>query len=139
MGVIYVDIRLSNAAKPDLEEMTVTALVDSGAIDLVIPEAIAAQLDLGDLTPRDVRLADGSRRTLRYVGPILVRAQGRDCMTCALVTGDQVLLGAIPMEAMDMIVHPRLQQLVPNPENPDLPGALLMAALRAKAAPREQV
>lgn len=138
MGVIYADIRLSNAAKPELEELTVTALVDSDAIDLVIPEALAAQLHLGDLTPREVRLADGRRRTVRYVGPVLVRAHGRDCMTSALVTGDQVLLGAIPMEAMDMIVHPRLQQLVPNPENPELPGALLMAAMRAEAASCEQ-
>lgn len=67
-----------------------------------------------------------SLRKFRYVGPVLVQAQGRDCMTAALVIGDQVRLGTIPMEAMDMIVHPRFQRLIPNPEHPDLPGAIVM-------------
>jgi clan AA aspartic protease len=125
MGIVYAEIRLANAGRPELEELTVDAVVDTGAIDLVVPARIAAQLQLRDLQSREVRLADGSTRTLRYVGPILVRAQGRDCMTAALVTGDQVLLGAIPMEAMDVIVHPRLQRLVVNPEHPELPGAIL--------------
>lgn len=126
MGIVYADIRLSNAGKPDVEELTVNAVVDSGAIDLVIPERVASLLQLTDLQCREVRLADGSLRKFRYVGPVLVRAQGRDCMTAALAMGDKVLLGAIPMEAMDMIVHPRFQRLVPDPEHPDLPGAIVM-------------
>jgi clan AA aspartic protease len=128
VGIVYADIRLSNAGRPEIEELTVNAVVDSGAIDLVIPEDVAAQLQLIDMQAREVKLADGTLRKLRYVGPILVRVQGRDCMTSALVAGDQVLLGAIPMEAMDMIVHPRFQRLMPNPEHPDLPGAIVMRA-----------
>ncbi|MEJ7667813.1 MAG: hypothetical protein WKH97_03570 [Casimicrobiaceae bacterium] len=38
--------------------------------------------------------------------------------------GDQVLLGAIPMETMDVIVHPRTQHLVPNPDNPNVPVSI---------------
>jgi clan AA aspartic protease len=116
MAIVYADVRLGNFGRPDLEEMTATAVVDSGAMDLVIPEHVALQLQLRDLRSREVTLADGSRRTLRYVGPVVVQAQGRDCVTGALVMGDRVLLGAIPLEAMDMIVHPREQRLIPNPE-----------------------
>jgi clan AA aspartic protease len=128
MAIVYADVRLSNFGRPDLEEMTVTAVVDSGAMDLVVPEHVAVQLQLRDLRSREVTLADGSRRMLRYVGPIMVQAQGRDCVTGALVMGDQVLLGAIPLEAMDMIVHPREQRLMPNPENPNVPGAMVKGA-----------
>ena len=128
MSIVYAEVRLSNAARPDLEEITVTAVVDTGAIDLIVPEHIAVQLQLTDLRPREVTIADGSRRQVRYVGPIRIDAQARDCMTAACVMGDQVLLGAIPLEAMDMIIHPRLQRLIPNPENPNLPGVIVKSA-----------
>lgn len=124
MGIIYTEVRLSNLARPDLEEISVIALADTGALDLVVPEHIAIQLHLIDITPREVTLADGTRRKVRYAGPIKVETQGRDCITAAAVMGDQVLLGSLPLEVMDMIIHPRLLKLVPNPENPNLPGFL---------------
>ena len=126
MGIIYADLRVSNFGHPELEDITVNALVDTGALDLVIPEHLAIQLRLSDLKPREVHLADGSRKLVRYVGPIKVEMMGRDCVTAAVVMGDQVLLGAIPMQAMDMIVHPRTEQLVPNPVSPNVPSFLAM-------------
>lgn len=124
MGIIYADLRVSNFSQPDLEEITVNALVDTGALDLVIPEHLAIQLRLSDLKPREVHLADGSRKLARYAGPIKVEMMGRDCVTAAVVMGDQVLLGSIPMQAMDVIVHPRSEQVVPNPESPNVPSFL---------------
>ena len=121
MGIIYADLRLSNFADPKLEEIDATALVDTGAIDLVIPEHVAIQLQLTDLKPREVLLADGTRHLARYVGPIKVELMGRDCVTAAAVMGDQVLLGAIPMEAMDLVVLPRTRRVAPNPESPNIP------------------
>ena len=121
MGIIYADLRLSNFGRADLEEITTNALVDTDVLDLVIPEHVAIQLQLKDLKPREVHLAAGSRKMVRYVGPIKVEMMGRDCVTAAAVMGDQVLLGAIPMEAMDMVVHPRSQQIGPNPESPNVP------------------
>ena len=130
MGIIYADLRISNFSHPELEEMTVNALVDTGALDLVIPEHLAIQLRLSDLKQREVHLADGSRKLVRYAGPIKVEMMGRDCVTAAVVMGDQVLLGAIPMQAMDVIVHPRTEQVVPNPESPNVPSFLAMGSRR---------
>ena len=124
MGIIYADLRVSNFGQPDLEEITVNALVDTGALDLVIPEHLAIQLRLSDLKPREVHLADGSRKLARYAGPIKVEMMGRDCVTAAVVMGDQVLLGSIPMQAMDVIIHPRSEQIVPNPDSPNVPSFL---------------
>lgn len=126
MGTIHAEVRVSNFAKPDIEEFTVSALVDTGALDLVIPEHLAIQLRLNDLKPREVHLVDGSRKLARCAGPIKVEMMGRDCVAAAVVMGDQVLLGAIPMQAMDLIVHPRSEQVMPNPESPNVPSFLAM-------------
>ena len=71
MGIIYADLRLSNMGKPELEAVTANAIVDTDAIDLVVPEHIAIQLQLTDLKPRELHLADGTRkmvpRTLQVV------------------------------------------------------------------------
>lgn len=121
MGIIYLDLRLSNFAHSDVQEIDAKSLVDTGAIDLIIPEHLAIQLKLKDLKPREVILATGNRQVVRYVGPVNGETLGRDCATAAAVTGDQVLLGAIPMEAMDLVIHPRTQQVAVNPESPNIP------------------
>jgi clan AA aspartic protease len=126
MGIVYQNIRLSNAAKPNLEEIDAKALVDSGAIDLCIPRHVAIQLKLETVEQREVTYADGRKEAVDYVGPVKVECFGRHAFTGAMVMGDVVLLGAIPMESMDLLVDPRRLQLIPNPENPNIPGALAM-------------
>lgn len=124
MGIVYQHIRISNAARPELEEYDAKALVDTGAIDLCIPRHVAIQLKLDAVEQREVTMADGRKDLVDYVGPIKVECFGRHAFTGAMVMGDVVLLGAIPMESMDVLVDPRRLQLVPNPENPNIPGAL---------------
>ena len=130
MGIVFTELPLGNFARPDLEEVTVEAVADTGAVDLVIPEHIAIHFQLTELQPREIRLADGIRELVRYAPPVKVQMMGRDCVTGALVMGDTVLLGAVPMEQMDVVVDPRTRRLIPNPENPNVPG---MVAYRAVA------
>jgi clan AA aspartic protease len=127
MGVIYQHIRLHNAARPEIEEVDANALVDSGAIDLCIPELVAKQLRLISIEQRVITVADGRKATVDYVGPIMVEVFGRRAFTGAMVLGDRVLLGAIPMQGMDVLIDPRRERLIPNPENPDVPGAMVMS------------
>lgn len=128
MGIVYADLRISNFSRPDLEEITVNAVAGTGAIELVIPEHLAIQLQLTELNPRELRLADGTRRVVRYAGAVKVQSMGRDCVTSAIIMGDQVLLGAVPMELMDLVVEPRTRRVVPNPENPNVPGFVVYRA-----------
>lgn len=126
MGIIYQQIRIANAAKPELEEVDAKALVDSGAMDLCIPPLVAKQLKLEPIEQRTLTVADGRKVPVDYVGPIKVEVFGRHAFTGGMVMGDRVLLGAIPMQAMDVIIDPRGEKLIPNPDNPDVPGALAM-------------
>ena len=120
MGLIRADIRLANFAKPDLDEIDAKALVDTGALHLCIPEHIALQLGLRIVEQREVRLADGAVRLVDYVAPVQIALLGRSCVTGALVLGDEVLLGAIPLEDMDLLVHPAQMCVVKNPRSPNI-------------------
>jgi hypothetical protein len=57
-----------------------------------------------------------------------IQFENRNCFTGALVMGDTVLLGAVPMEDMDLVIEPRLQQLTVNPASPNIPTAVVKQA-----------
>ncbi|KPF71535.1 hypothetical protein IP88_10645 [alpha proteobacterium AAP81b] len=126
MGIIRQAIRLSNFSRPDLDDIDALALVDSGALELCIPQHVANQLRLPVLADREVTIADGSRQIVPYVGGIRVEVFGRATVVSANVLGNEVLLGAIPMEAMDLVIHPARLQVMPNPDSPNIPGSISM-------------
>ncbi len=121
MGLIWGELELLNPVHLELAPLMVRALADSGAVHLCIPEHVAIQLQLQELERREVVLADGRRRTVPYVGPVEVRFRNRRCFTGAMVLGDEVLLGAIPMEDMDLVLQPQLQKIDVNPASPNIP------------------
>lgn len=121
MGPVYSMINLSNPRKPELLGIEVRSLVDSGAVHLCIPEATAFQLELEILELRNVQTEDEKIHSLPYVGPIRVDFENRFCFVGAMVIGSETLLGAIPMEDMDLIIHPATQILTVNPLSPNKP------------------
>ena len=124
MGLSHARVKLANARRPEIAPVEVDALADTGAVHLCIPEHIAIQLELDEVDRREVMLADGSRRVFSYVGPILISVANRKGLAGAMVLGNQVLLGAIPMEDLDLVVLPGTQQVVPNPANPNIAGSI---------------
>jgi clan AA aspartic protease len=128
MGLTYAAIKLANPTKPKLKPVSVRALVDTGSVYLCVPEHVAIQLDLTELEKREVTLADGKRHVRAYCGPLRVEFAGRNAFAGALVLGDEVLLGAIPREDMDLIVHPLTRELIVNPESPNIPSGKVKAA-----------
>ena len=134
MGIILADIELANARQDDLLPMTVNALVDSGAVHLCIPQHVANQLRLPVLDRREVTVANGQSEMVDYVGPIKVRFANRQCLVGALVLGDQALLGAIPMEDMDLVISPSRQMVTVNPSNPNMAMSLAMGVCYPRKA-----
>ena len=124
MGLTHTMVTLSNPRQPELAAIEVKALVDTAAAHLCIPEHVARQLALDEAERREVTLADGSRRLLPYVGPITVAFSNRHCFTGAMVLGDEVLLGVIPMEDLDLVIHPLTRQVTVNPANPNFAGSI---------------
>jgi clan AA aspartic protease len=125
MGYVHAEIELSNPRQAQLGKMTVKALVDTGALMLCVPEHVRVQLALDEVDRREVTTADGRRAAVSYVGPVQIRFENRTCLVGALVLGDEVLLGAIPMEDMDLVVCPARRKLVVNPDSPNFAHALV--------------
>ncbi len=125
MGLVQTNLLLSNPRNGDLKPIEVRALVDTGALHLCIPDHVAIQLKLKEQYKREVTTADGKKHLCSYVGPIEVKFEKRGCFTGALVIGDEVLLGVVPMEDMDLIVSPSKQTVVVNPESPNIPSSVV--------------
>lgn len=134
MGLVYADIELTNLADETLFEdgylplekvrsMPLKIMADSGAIRLTINEAIRQQLGLRKRTSMDVLLADGTKRTLKVAGPVKIKFKERECITDAFVlpNNEEPLLGAVPMELMDLMILPAAEKLDYNPFHPDGP------------------
>ncbi len=125
MGLIRAKLRLANPRDPALQPMQVTALADTGALHLCVPEHVAVQLNLEELDRREVTVADGTKRSCAYVGPVEVKFGNRACYAGALVMGDEVLLGAVPMEDMDLVLSPARRAITVNPDNPNMAGSIV--------------
>jgi clan AA aspartic protease len=123
MGHVFAPIELSNPRLPELASLKVNALADTGALMLCIPDHVALQLQLETESMREVSVADGRNIEVPYVGPIKVSFGKRTCFVGALVLGDEVLLGAVPMEDMDLIVNPSRRELTVDPASPNIPHA----------------
>jgi clan AA aspartic protease len=125
MGLVNGKILLKNPRLPELAPVDVVALADSGAVHLCIPEHVQIQLKLEAIDNKEVTLADGSKKLVPYVGPIELRFKNRVGFAGALVMGDQVLLGAIPMEDMDLIIIPKTRTLDVNPDSPNIASSIV--------------
>ena len=123
IGSGAAELELSNPRRTDFVPVRVNALVDTGALMLCIPEHVARQLDLHTESVRKVSVAEGRTATVPYAGPVKVAFGKRFCYVGALVIGDEVLLGSVPMEDMDLVVNPGRRQLTVDPASPNVPHA----------------
>ena len=124
MGYAHAKIILRNPRLDSVAPIEVDSLADTGSLHLCIPEHIAIQLNLEEMYKREVTAADGKKHLVSYVGPVQVIFGDRGCFGGAIVIGDQVLLGAVQMEDMDLVVSPPARKVVPNPDSPNIPTAL---------------
>ena len=119
MGTVYARIKLSNPTKPSLASVEIDARVDSGAINLCIPEIVQRELGLEVARTRMAQMADGSLVEVGVVSPVDVQFENRFTTTTAMVIGNEVLLGAIPLQDMDVMIDPRNERLILPPDRPN--------------------
>ncbi len=131
MGLIYADIELINGddlalarkhiiGEDEIKRIHVNMLVDTGSVYMCINETVQEQLQLAIVEKRKGQLADGRVVEYDVAGPIEVRFKNRRCVVDAMVIpGDnELLLGAIPLEDMDVVIHPYRRELIVNPDHP---------------------
>ena len=125
MGLVYAEITLKNVedkikakegiiSQHEIRQINVNALVDSGAWTMVINETTREQLGLEATKTTQGTLANGTQEVYKLAGPLEIWWKDRSVICEAIVvpTADENLLGAIPLEAMDLTINARTQELV---------------------------
>jgi len=124
MGIVHAEITLKNAwdvtnvrrglvKETEVRQTVVKAVVDTGAMTLVINERLRRQLGLGLVGTRKATLADNTKKIVKIAEAVEVHWKNR-LMVCQpwVVDSGNILLGAIPLENMDLMVDPGKQTLV---------------------------
>ena len=125
MGMVHTEITLKNSAdvvnaeaglikEDEVRSITVTAMVDTGAASLVINEEQFQELGLRACREQSAELADGQRVSCKITYPVEICWKDRETSCNAMVVpgAKTVLMGAIPLEGMDLMIHPKKQELV---------------------------
>lgn len=132
MGEVRVQATLTNAGEEflarrgrlssdEVRRYEADALVNRGAVSLIVPASVVERLGLELVGKKKAELANGDIVTVDVTEAIEVRIDGRTVTLEALMTGNEVLIGQMVLEATDMQVDCTNQRLIPNPAHPDHP------------------
>jgi clan AA aspartic protease len=98
----------------EIRTLKVEAMPDTGAWTLVINEDVRQKLGLTIKETSESTLADGKTATYEVTESVEIRWKDRSIALPAVVVPDakDILLGALPLEAMDLMVDPVHERLV---------------------------
>ena len=132
MGAVRTTVKLTNTVDEELvnwgvlarrllRQQETVALVDTGAVSLVMPLEMVQQLGLRIRGQQRAQYADGREEMVGVTGPVIVEWEGRQTIEDALIMGNEVLIGQVVLEKLDLLVDCKNQRLIPNPAHPDCP------------------
>jgi clan AA aspartic protease len=132
MGEVRATVKLTNAADlalvrrnlmraEDVRSVEADALIDTGAVSLVLPSLITERLALGRAFKQVAQYADGRQEEFDVTEAVRVEVMWRQTDENALVLGDEVIIGQTVLEKLDLLVDCGGRRLVPNPAHPDQP------------------
>jgi len=130
MGKVFATAKIENLAdlyeakKKELDAAQVRsvevsdALVDTGATMLSLPKHLIEKLGLSQYRTRRIRTSAGTVDCNVY-DAVRLTIQGRDCTQDVAEVPDDcpVLIGQLPLEALDFVVDLKEQKLIGNPEH----------------------
>jgi len=124
MGIVHTEITLKNLydnrdaqkghIKPeDVRTETVTAIADTNSMYLVITEELRQKLGLEIKEQKTARIANGEQVNCQITESVEIHWKDRETTLPAMVIpgSKKILFGALPMEAMDLMVNPVTQEV----------------------------
>jgi len=134
MGEISVRASLENAgdrfafeqgfiAEDAIRSYEIPAIVDTGAVMLVLPQNAVEKLGLKTRRTVIVSYADERKDERPVAGPLTIRIGDRFMSTDCIVGPplSEALVGQIVLEELDLVADCRSRTLIPNPISPDYP------------------
>ena len=114
-----LDVRKGRLPESEVRRVEVTgALIDTGAFGLLMPMRMVEHLGLEPVRTRMSRTVGGDIPITTYRA-VRLAIQGRDYITDVAGVDDNlpVIIGQLPLEAMDWVVDVKGQRLIGNPEH----------------------
>lgn len=124
MAAVYADLQLANGLSGGNPPVAVRARVDMGERHMLLPARVAGLLGVSVRDRRFITTLAGEARSVEYAGPVRVEFGDRRCWMGALVVGDEVVLGTMAIDSMDLVVDPALQTLTVHPSSPCIARSL---------------
>lgn len=132
VGAVRVHLKLTNAIdealirrgllNAELPQVCETeALIDTGAVRTVLPQAIVTQLGLNIRSQQIAQVANGAEELVGLTEPAIIEIESRETTKATYVMGNIVLIGQTVLETLDLLVDCKNQRLIPNPEHPNYP------------------
>jgi clan AA aspartic protease len=118
-------VRRGSLSPEEMRREEVEALVDTGAVNCVLPPFVADRLGLDRPFRQVAEYADGRQEEVDVTEPVLFEIDGRKVYEECLVLGDEVLIGQTALEKTDLHVDCRARRLLPNPEHPHQPVVMV--------------
>ena len=135
MGEIRVDVTLENdrdvfayhegkITKEQVRTVTLNALVDTGAVMVLLPQEVVEVLGLEKIDKTIVTLANEEKIELEVAGTLSLSIGNRKMKTDCLIGPPQCepLIGQLVLERLDLILDPLKKSIHPRPESPYLPS-----------------
>jgi len=130
MGEVKTTVKLTNAMDlamrrrglippGNVRSVTVTAVVDTGAVRSCMPIDVMEKLGLRAARHINAQMANGTVASVEMTEGVDMEILDRLVTEAFLVLGDEVLIGQTALEATDVMVDCNRQQLIPNPDHPN--------------------
>jgi clan AA aspartic protease len=124
MGQVHVQViltnhreevmaRLGQLAPEHVHRYETEALIDTGAVRSTIPAAVAERLGLFRLRKTDAKYADGRVEEVDVTEAVTVGILGRKTEMSPMILGEQILLGVLVLEGLDLMVDCTRNRFVP--------------------------
>jgi clan AA aspartic protease len=132
MGQVHVQVILTNYREAVMARLgqldasqvhryATEALIDTGAVQSVIPAAVADRLGLIRLRRTDAKYADGRVEEVDLAEVVTIEMLGRHIEITPMVLGEHILLGVMVLEGLDLMVDCHRNRLVPYQGTQDQP------------------
>jgi clan AA aspartic protease len=132
MGQVHVQVILTNYREAVMARLgqldarqvhryETEALIDTGAVQSVIPAAVADRLELIRLRRTDAQYADGRVEEVDLAEVVTIEILGRQIEITPMVLGEHILLGVMVLEGLDLMVDCHRNRLVPYQGTQDQP------------------
>ncbi len=118
IGLVFTKIKIRNLlTKSDYVE--IDSKIDTGATLLVLPEKVVKELELPIIRQQNVKYTNEGIQLRDVVWGVEVTLCGRTGVFEAIIEPKKnyAFIGAVVMEALDLIVEPRSLGVYPNPRS----------------------